>query len=255
MSAKTDHFHTQHQSLGENDFTRTRWWWVRHAPVRSSGGRIYGQSDIDCDTGDAFAYDALARILPRGAVWLTSHLQRTTLTADAIWRSPHWDEPSRATQIRAFAEQDLGVWQGMDRASFMKGRVAEPGSYWFGPAEEKPEGGESFVDLVDRVRPAIAEQTRAHAGRDIVAVAHGGSIRAAIAVALNLSPQAVLAFGIENCALTRLDHYKGANGEGWRVVMINHQPWSAGHGSIHLQQPSGPETRGPAPDETLGVQA
>jgi hypothetical protein len=153
MSAKTDHFHTQHQSLGENDFTRTRWWWVRHAPVRSSGGRIYGQSDIDCDTGDAFAYDALARILPRGAVWLTSHLQRTTLTADAIWRSPHWDEPSRATQIRAFAEQDLGVWQGMDRASFMKGRVAEPGSYWFGPAEEKPEGGESFVDLVDRVRP------------------------------------------------------------------------------------------------------
>lgn len=253
MTEKPDRFHTQHQGLFESAFTRTRWWWVRHAPVRSSGGRIYGQSDIDCDTGDAFAYDALARILPRGAVWLTSHLQRTTLTADAIWRSPHWDEQSRATQIPAFAEQDLGVWQGMDRASFMKGRIARPGSYWFGPAEEKPDGGESFVDLVDRVRPAIVEQTRAHAGRDIVAVAHGGSIRAAIAVALDLSPQAVLAFGVENCALTRLDHYKGANGEGWRVVMINHQPWSAGHGSIHMQ-PSDPE-RTPPDDEAVGVQA
>ena len=22
----------------------TRWWWVRHAPVRSDGGNIYGQS-------------------------------------------------------------------------------------------------------------------------------------------------------------------------------------------------------------------
>ena len=133
------------------------------------------------------------------------------------------------------------------------GRVALPGSYWFGPAEEKPDGGESFVDLVDRVRPAIVEQTRAHEGRDIVSVAHGGSIRAAIAVALDLSPQAVLAFGIENCALTRLDHYKGANGEGWRVVMINHQPWSASHGSIHLQ-PSTPERRAPD-DEVVGVQA
>ena len=29
----------------------TRWWWVRHAPVRSDGGNIYGQFDIECDTG------------------------------------------------------------------------------------------------------------------------------------------------------------------------------------------------------------
>lgn len=255
MSETKDHFHTQHAGLTEGGFTRTRWWWVRHAPVRSSGGRIYGQSDIDCDTSDAFAYDSLAQILPRRAVWLTSNLQRTTLTADAIWRSQHWDEQVRATPIKALAEQDLGVWQGMDRTAFMTGRVPQPGSYWFGPAEEKPEGGESFVDLVERVRPAVAEATRAHEGRDIVAVAHGGTIRAAIAIALNLSPQAALAFGVENCALTRLDHYKGANGEGWRVVMINHQPWSASHGSIHMQQPSGPETRAPDADEAVGVQA
>ena len=26
----------------------TRWWWVRHAPVRSDGGNIYGQKDMDC---------------------------------------------------------------------------------------------------------------------------------------------------------------------------------------------------------------
>jgi len=26
----------------------TRWWWIRHAPVRD-GGRIYGQSDLPCD--------------------------------------------------------------------------------------------------------------------------------------------------------------------------------------------------------------
>ena len=26
-----------------DDFTRTRWWWIRHAPVRVDEGRIYGQ--------------------------------------------------------------------------------------------------------------------------------------------------------------------------------------------------------------------
>ena len=24
-------------------FTRTRWWWIRHAPVRAHGGRIYAK--------------------------------------------------------------------------------------------------------------------------------------------------------------------------------------------------------------------
>ena len=30
----------------------TRWWWVRHAPVRNDGGNIYGQSDLACDTSE-----------------------------------------------------------------------------------------------------------------------------------------------------------------------------------------------------------
>ena len=47
----------------------TRWWWVRHAPVRSDGGNIYGQKDIACDTSDTEVFEAVAKILPRNAVW------------------------------------------------------------------------------------------------------------------------------------------------------------------------------------------
>ncbi len=69
------------------------------------------------------------------------------------------------------------------------------------------------------VNGAIEELTAEHRGRDIVAVAHGGTIRAAIALALNLGPQGGLAFAIENCSLTRLDHYAGPTGRdggsGW----------------------------------------
>jgi alpha-ribazole phosphatase len=62
----------------------TRWWWVRHAPVTSNDGRIYGQEDVPADCSDDDAFATLAKILPSGAVLATSDLQRTTQTADAI---------------------------------------------------------------------------------------------------------------------------------------------------------------------------
>src|SRR3981081_4287073 len=63
----------------------TRWWWVRHAPVREDGGCIYGQKDLGCDTSDRVVFEAVGKILPRDAVWYASSLKRTHQTADAIW--------------------------------------------------------------------------------------------------------------------------------------------------------------------------
>ena len=69
---------------------------------------------------------------------------------------------------------------------------------------------------------AIRRLVELHAGRDIIAVAHGGTIRAALALALGLDPEAALAFTIENCSLTRIDHIDGPGmGHGWRVVTVN----------------------------------
>jgi alpha-ribazole phosphatase len=107
----------------------------------------------------------------------------------------------------------------------------------FGPAEERPPGGESFVDLYERTRDAVAELAPEYRGRDVVVVAHGGTIRAALAVALGLTPQAALAFAVENCSVTRLDYLETEAASGWRVVMVNHQPWAA----LSSGQPSGPE--------------
>ena len=48
----------------------TRWWWIRHAPVTADGGRVYGQTDIECDVSDRAPFQALAGKLPREAVWV-----------------------------------------------------------------------------------------------------------------------------------------------------------------------------------------
>ena len=65
--------------------TSTRWWWVRHAPVREDGGNIYGQYDIGCDCSDTVVFQGVAKFLPQNALWFSSNLKRTHQTAAAIW--------------------------------------------------------------------------------------------------------------------------------------------------------------------------
>ncbi len=219
--------HQAFAALSSGSYARTRWWWVRHAPVRDDGGRIYGQSDPPCDTSDRPVFEAVARSLPQGAVWVSSHLLRTRQTAEAIWDAGYGKGIAMETDPD-LAEQDLGTWQGKDRAAFFASRVPSPSSYWFAAADEKAPEGESFVDVVTRIKRAIDKFTPQFLGRDIVAVAHGGSIRAAAALALGLDPQRALGVAIENCSITRLDHYSNASEAGWRTVMINHQPWTGG---------------------------
>ena len=89
----------------------TRWWWVRHAPVREDGGCIYGQKDLGCDTSDRVVFDAVGKILPRNAVWYASNLKRTHQTADAIWAAG-FPRPAAMPHEADFAEQHLGEWQG-----------------------------------------------------------------------------------------------------------------------------------------------
>jgi len=205
-------------------FVRTRWWWIRHAPVNTDEGRIYGQTDLPCDCGDTRAFSALAALLPRKAIWLTSHLTRTHQTARAIWAAGDFEEPLEFRQEKDLAEQHLGDWQGLDRREFLMNRRQEPDSFWYASAEERAPNGESFVDLLARVDSAIARATEAYRGGDIVAVAHGGTIRAALTLALRLPPRGGFAFMIDNCSLTRLDHYHGKETEGWRIRAINHRP-------------------------------
>jgi alpha-ribazole phosphatase len=200
----------------------TRWWWIRHAPV-PDGGLIYGQRDLACDCSDAEAFAGLARELPAQAVWVTSNLKRTIETAAAIIAA----DPGKFAGVdpRAvpeLAEQHLGEWQGLDRKEFYAARGVGTRTLWFAAAEERAPGGESFADLVGRVAPAIVRLTAEHRGRDIVAVTHGGTIRAALGLALGLNPQGALAFASDNCSLTRLDHLSPGGGAGlWRVVAVN----------------------------------
>lgn len=200
--------------------TPTRWWWIRHAPVPGAPGRIHGQADVDCDTSDIDAFAAVRRRLPEGAVYVVSPLKRTrkthaVLTGGALPTCVEDD----------FAEQSFGAWQGL---SWKEMQARDPQRYcafWSDPVRNAPPDGESFVDLIDRTGRAIERLNASFAGRDIVAVAHGGTIRAAVAIALGLTPEAALAVVIDNLSLTRLDRVADPlldrRGGVWRIGAVN----------------------------------
>ncbi len=208
----------------------TRWWWIRHAPVHNPDRRIYGQDDLDADTSDTAAFKALAAALPRDAVWVTSALKRSLQTAAAL--APHVRAsgavPPEPVIEPDLAEQNFGAWQGMTFDE-LKDHLGEGfDRVWQAPAHATPPQGENFADVIARVALATNKLTEAHTGRDIVAFAHGGSIRAALALALGLDADAALSFRIENLSLTRIDHInprdeKAVPGAArpWRVSAVN----------------------------------
>jgi len=90
----------------------------------------------------------------------------------------------------------------------------------------------------------IARINAEHEGRDIVTVTHGGTIKAAVALALGLGPEGGLKFAVENCSLTKLEYLTLNGDHGWRVGFVNHQPWVVPSQHPTMHQPAGPEVVG-----------
>lgn len=198
----------------------TRWWLVRHAPVINPTGAIYGQRDIDADVSDGRVFGAVARILPHDALWLQSPLTRTRKTAAALRaQGVAGEEPVNEPRLM---EQSFGAWQGQERAGILERHPEAYRRFWLAPAEERAPEGESFVDVIERVAPALGEWSDTAGARDVVAVMHGGSIRAALATALDLAPARALAFHTETVSVTRIDRYPDG---AWGVVFVNATPW------------------------------
>ncbi len=206
-----------------NEATVTRWWWVRHAVVPNPGQLVYGALDLDCDTSDQASFHGLARNLPKNATWFVSGLKRARQTADAI-TAAGLDRPEPIA-VADFNEQCFGDWQRRTWDEIRESEGPEYARIWQRPADFRPPNGESFMDQLTRVAPAIDRINREYAGRDIIAVTHGGTIRAAIVHALGLKPQAAMSIFIENLSMTGLFRISDPDGtSSWRIETINRLP-------------------------------
>jgi len=202
----------------------TRLFLVRHALVEPSARAVlYGNMDVAlCDEAlrqEAALYRWLAARLPQPARWVATPLSRTRATAAAIFAAGY---PKQALVIEPdLAEQSLGEWQGITHEALTERLLNPPHPFWPHAAADRPPGGESLDDVRERVGPVMEGLVQTHAGGDVVIIAHGGTIRGALAHALALDAHQALTFSIKNLSLTRIEKHNSD----WRIISVNEEPW------------------------------
>lgn len=179
-------------------------WLIRHATVDGVARTIHA-TDAPADLGNRAQLEALRGLLPWDAAGYASPSRRTVETARALGIAPEL--------LAEFGEQDFGDWTGRRHDELAASGGETYAQFWSDPARRRPPGGESFEDQVARVRLGLARIGAGHA----TLVVHSGTIRAALCVALDLTPQAALRFVIDPLSLTRIDRLV----TGWRVVSVN----------------------------------
>lgn len=191
----------------------TRLHLVRHGPTHARG--MVGWSDLPADLSDRAALARLHAHLPENALVVSSDLVRASATADAIQgprlRLPHQPD---LREIR------FGAWE---MRTYREVEAEDPGlarAYWETPGNASPPGGESWNQTRARVDTAIDGLVAAHAGADLVIVAHFGVILTQIQRALGLDATSAFGHRIDNLSVTEIT----LNANTWQVGRINHLP-------------------------------
>jgi alpha-ribazole phosphatase len=183
---------------------QTQLWLIRHAPVDGPRDVIH-DLDAPADVSDTGSLLRLQAQLPTPHVAICSPARRARDTAAALGLV--------AVPDASFSEQDFGSWTGRTHEEVRRDSGSAYDAFWRAGATNRPPGGESFVEQIARVRIGI----EALPAGDVILVAHAGTIRAALALALDLSPDNALRFVIDPLSLTRLDRLDNA----WRVAAVN----------------------------------
>jgi len=176
-------------------------------------GRFQGWADPPLNaTGRAQAVDLSVQLMAEElAAVYSSPLRRAYETAEVVAASRGLEPVT----VDALREVDVGSWSGLSRAEIEQ-RFPEQYARWLDYGQGW-EDGETYEQMVDRVVEALQELAEARDGERILAVTHGGPMRAASAFADRLSyaearrrspvvgNTAVLEFAVEAGALRRLD--------------------------------------------------
>ncbi len=196
----------------------TTFWWVRHAPVVGYDGRRYGSLDVDCDVSDEVSFRTLRSLLPDSAVIATSGLLRACKTADTIIAQGL--HPLERLADSDLGEQNFGEWQGLSHQEVHLATCAADARHphWVVAPDHVPPGGESFMEMADRVVQASDRLLRDHTGHDVVVVSHGGPIRAICARDPGWNLERALALHIQNLSVTRIEGSMDTNNvSSWKV--------------------------------------
>ncbi len=166
--------------------------------------RLQGHLDIPLnDVGLRQAQHLAHALVQRDAIdaIYASDLSRAHTTAQAIAQATGHTVSTHP----GLRERHFGAFQGR---TFAEIEVELPEHAWHWrkrtPDWTPPEGGESLIDLRERIVATVDELAALHPGQQVVMVAHGGVLDILYRAATHLELQAPRTWALTNTAVNRL---------------------------------------------------
>jgi alpha-ribazole phosphatase len=176
---------------------------VRHAEAADEArGRCYGRLDVGLSAAGRTQCGGLAATLAslRVDAVVSSPLRRARDTASVI-AEPH----GLRVQVRdGLGELDFGEVEGMTYDEIAASRPQLYAQWMSAPTTVVFPGGESYAELQARVAEAVSALRDDFDGRTVVAVTHGGPIRAVLVDILGLPADRMFRVAVDTGSITRL---------------------------------------------------
>ncbi len=189
---------------------------IRHGETAwNAEGRFQGQSDIPLNPRGEQQAAALARVIARESVQAlyASDLQRARDTA-LILAEPLGLPLRQEARLREMA---FGCWEGLTYAELQQRDAALLAAWQADPSRTAPPGGETLLQIAERVNTVLTAILTAPQDHTVTVVAHSGPLRVLLCLALGfnvrsywrfvLAPASVseLRFSAVGAVLTRLN--------------------------------------------------
>lgn len=187
----------------------TRIYLVRHGESEANSKQVFiGHTDLDITEKGHLQAEAAAQYLKdiHADVIYSSHLLRAYNTALHTARVKNM-EIIKTPKLR---EIYAGLWENLHINEIAE-KYSEDRAVWqYNIGLSRPTGGESFIEVRDRIAVALKEIAEENEGKSVFCFTHAAVIRSISAFYMGLSPEETQSIPwVDNASVTELEYKDG----------------------------------------------
>ncbi|ASB49588.1 alpha-ribazole phosphatase [Alkalitalea saponilacus] len=172
---------------------------IRHIKTFAPEGLCYGQTDIGLPPGYGKVHAGIAEKLKDSKfdVIFSSPLQRCKLLAEAISKNRQPIVCDDRLKELNFGEWEMKMWSDIESS-------AEAKLFFEDYINVAPPGGESFQEMIHRIKTFNQELRKNYTGKRVLIVSHGGPIRVFVGLNKNIEIQDIFDIRVDYGQLIKL---------------------------------------------------
>lgn len=179
---------------------------MRHAETDwVAANRFQGQTDVPLNAHGRRQAAALAQAMAGETIQAiyASDLQRAWETAQALVAS----RPLAIQSEPRLREMHFGIWEGLTYDEIQQREAAALATWERDLEHTAPPGGETLLQMAERVRAVYTSILRTHAEQTVALVAHGGPLQVLCTCVLGLPARDYWHFALAPTSISEVHFY------------------------------------------------